>query len=109
MDKVLGLTLITMLIVCLLASGISCTKPSTELETDITSPLITGADWNNMTRSQKEPWVHTALDAMMMSGELKESERQLAIYYVKKLDEVFYDPVNKTKLVARELSAICSQ
>ena len=40
---------------------------------------------------------------------MKRSERQFAIYYVKKLDEVFDDPVNKTKLVARELSAICSQ
>jgi len=111
MKRILRSVLIALVILTLLISGKSCSKPSTETlttpttEVDYTNPLITGADWNNMTLSQKEAWVDTALDAMMRGGELEESERQPAIYYVGKLDEVFYEPSNEKTLVSWELTA----
>lgn len=132
MEKIIRSTLIATIILSLLISGISCKKRSTLTPTtppepasaeevsptqtpsttppqkDYTNPLITGADWNNMTLSQKEAWVDTALDAMMAGGELEESERQPAIYYVEKLDEVFYEPVSETRLVAWELTTFTS-
>ena len=114
MKKIPGSIIIATIILSLLISGISCGAPSTETlttptnEVDDTSPLITGADWNNMTLSQKEAWIYTALDAITMGDELEESERQPALYYVEKLDGVFYEPGNGKKLVAWELTAFTS-
>lgn len=84
-------------------------KPATSTETEVTNPLITGKDWNNMTLPQKRTWVDMALDAMIIGGELEESERLPTDYYVQKLDEVFYDPGSEKKLVAWELTSITTQ
>ena len=107
---------LVILTLCLLASCVSCATHSVEPEIesmtnhepDVTSPYIIGEDWNNMTLSQKTRWVDIALTAMVMGGELHESEKQPAIYYVDKLDELFYEPANSTKLVAWELTAFTS-
>jgi photosystem II stability/assembly factor-like uncharacterized protein len=102
---------LTILVVGLVLLGIfinGSSPESSQPEVDITNPYIAGADWNNMSLSQKESWVDTALDAMMMGGELTESERQSTIYYIEKLDNVFYDPTNETNLVAWELTAFTS-
>jgi hypothetical protein len=109
-----GLVLVislTILVVGLVLLGIfinGSSPESSQPEVDITNPYIAGADWNNMSLSQKESWVNAALDAMMMGDELTESERQSTIYYIEKLDNVFYDPANETKLVAWELTAFTS-
>jgi len=100
-----------------LASAVlSCTEsikpfPSQEHDQskpDITSPLITGEDWNNMTLSEKRTWVNTCLDSIMQGEELEESERQPADYYVQRLDDIFYNPDNAKKLVAWELTSLTS-
>lgn len=83
-------------------------KPAASTETEVTDSLITGKDWNNMTLSLKRVWVDTALRAMIIGGELKESEEQTTDYYVQKLDTVFYNPDNEKKLVAWELTAFTS-
>jgi hypothetical protein len=100
---------ILLLVLVLLGIFVNGSSPeSSQPEVDITDAYIAGADWNSMSLSQKESWVDAALDAMMMGGELTESERQSAIYYIEKLDNVFYDPANETKLVAWELTAFTS-
>ena len=72
---------IAVIMLSLLISGISCseqptqTPPATTTEVNITNPLITGEDWNNMTLTQKRTWVDLALDAMIIGEELEEGER----------------------------------
>ncbi len=83
-------------------------KPAASTETEVTAPLITGKDWNNMTLSQKRVWVDTALRAMIIGGELKENERQATDYYIQELGTVFNNPDNEKNLVAWELTAFTS-
>ena len=79
------------------------TTPSTGV--GVAGPLITGRDWNRMTLSQKTVWIDTALTALIIGGELEQSERLSIDYYIGRLDRVFYDPGSEIKLVAWELTA----
>jgi hypothetical protein len=83
-------------------------KIATSTDAEVIDPLTIGKDWNDMTLSQKRIWVDTTLRAMVIGGELKESERQPTDYYVQKLDMIFYNPDNEKKLVAWELTAFTS-